>query len=223
METPRPGNPPAGTGWQGWRGVVLVLVAVGLLMAALVTVIVVKGRSGSPVPLGRTGPIDPSARQSAPPVLNDGWFVEPVGMQMGANDLITDADLLPLYVGERLADAIVAAGFQDVRSRSYQAGSTGGGSARVIRVEDPDALLDAMRLEEPYDDLPQGRMTSSRLQVESTRAHDVWFHFREIVFFSDPYVVQIQMYATAEETAQRRIVDYARAEHELLQSGRTGR
>jgi hypothetical protein len=199
-----------------------VVVAAGLLIAGLTALIVITGRSGSSVPLGRTGPIERFTRPSEAPRANDGWFVEPTGMLMGANDVVIDADLLPLYLDDTVADAIVATGFHDVRMRSYRAGTTGGGSARVIQVKDPERLLDALRqssegAEEPYPDLPRGWMSGSRLQVESTGAHDVWFHFRAITFFSDPYVVQIQMHATAAEAAERRAIDYARAEHELLQ------
>lgn len=204
------------------RRLVLVLVAVGLLIAGLAALILINGRSGSSVPPGQ-GPIDQTTRPSAAPAPNDGWFVEPPGVQMTADDVIADADRIPLYVDDAVADAIVAAGFRGVRMRSYQTGTTGGGSARVIHVEDPEGLLDALRQvgEEtaaPYPDLPRGWMSRSQLQVESTRAHDVWFHFRAITFFSDPYVVQIQMHATAAGAAQRRAIDYAEAEHELLQS-----
>jgi hypothetical protein len=200
-----------------------VLAVVGVLMAALVALIAISGRPESPVSLGRTGPIDRTARPSPSPPLNDGWFVRPTGMTMRANDTITDQDMLPLYVDGRLADALIAAGFRSVRQRSYHAGTTGGGSIQVMEVDDHDELLGAMQRKgrgfaEPFPDVPEGQIKGHVLQVESTRAHDVFFHFRSISFFSDPYVVQVQMHTTSEEAAERRAADYACAEHELLQS-----
>jgi hypothetical protein len=166
------------------------------------------------------------ARPSPAPLPNDGWFIPaPAGMRMEANELIEDADRLALYLDDAEAEAILDAGFRRVRMRSYYAGASGGGAFTIMEVDDQERLLRRLRRVgdepgEPYLDLPEASIHSSSIQMEGTRAHDVFAHFRTITFLSVPYVVQIEAYAVKAPVAQRRAETYARSEHELLQSRR---
>jgi hypothetical protein len=166
----------------------------------------------------------PEPRPSSPPLPNDGWFIPaPDGMVMRANEVIEDPDMLPLYLDESLADALVASGVRRVRMRSYYAGATGGGAFKVMEVDDPAELLRRLRRDgagrrAPFPDLPEGHLRRQAVQMESTRAHDVFAYFRTITFLSAPYVVEIEAYALDASVAQRRVESYARGQHELLQS-----
>jgi hypothetical protein len=166
----------------------------------------------------------PEPRRSSPQLPNDGWFIAaPDGMAMRANELIDDPDMLALYLDETQAEAIVDSGFRRVRMRSYYAGASGGGAFKVMEVDEPAELLGRLRRTgsgrgERYPDLPQAHMRSQVVQMESTRAHDVFAHFRTVTFLSAPYVVEIEAYAINADVAQHRVETYARAQHELLQS-----
>jgi len=201
---------------------VVVATTLAVVAAVVLGVIAVNVRTGSESSTGSSA--TPAPRRSRPPVLNDGWFIPaPGGMTMRANELIDDPDLLPLYLDEEQAEAIADAGFRRVRLRSYYAGATGGGAFKVIEVDDRAGLLRRLRRigsgrGARYPDLPEGQLRSQVVQMESTRAHDVFAHFRTITFLSAPYVVEIEAYALDDGVAQQRAETYARAQHELLQS-----
>ena len=163
-------------------------------------------------------------RPSPAPVVYDGWFVDaPAGMQMRANERLTRARMLPLYLGGDLADAVRAAGFRSVRTRTYSAGSTGTVAFKVIRVRRPDRLLADLDSAEPglgrrFRGLPKARLRTNVTQMESTRAHDVFAHFATITFKSPPYVVEVEAMALNRAVARRTAAEHARAQHDLLQA-----
>jgi hypothetical protein len=204
------------------------LVTALAVMTVAATVLAVMVANQPAAPESVTAPRSPSSppepRPSSPPLPNDGWFIPaPGGMVMRANEVIEDPDMLPLYLDETQAEAIVDAGFRRVRMRSYYAGAGGGGAFNVMEVKDPGGLLRRLRRDgagrgEPFPDLPEGHMRRQVVQMESTRAHDVFAYFRTITFLSAPYVVEIEAYALDADVAQRRAETYARAQHELLQS-----
>jgi len=200
-----------------------------MTVAAVALALLIANRPDTPqtaaAPQTTSSPTSPP-RPSPPPLPNDGWFIPaPAGMRMEANELIEDADRLALYVDDAEAEAILDAGFRRVRMRSYYAGASGGGAFTIMEVDDQERLLRRLRRVgdepgEPYPDLPKAYIHSSSIQMESTRAHDVFAHFRTITFLSAPYVVQIEAYAVKAPVARRRAETYARSEHELLQSRR---
>ena len=200
-----------------------------MTVAAVALALLIANRPDTPqtaaAPQTTSSPTSPP-RPSPPPLPNDGWFIPaPAGMRMEANELIEDADRLALYVDDAEAEAILAAGFRRVRMRSYYAGASGGGAFTIMEVDDQERLLRRLRRVgdepgEPYPDLPKAYIHSSSIQMESTRAHDVFAHFRTVTFLSAPYVVQIEAYAVKAPVARRRAETYARSEHELLQSRR---
>lgn len=163
-------------------------------------------------------------RPSPPTLPNDGWFIAaPDGLHMRANELIEDPDMLPLYLDSAEAEAIIDSGFRRVRLRSYYARAAGGGAFKIMEVDDPAGLLRRLRRTgegpgQPYPNLPEAHIRSNVVQMENTRAHDVFAHFRTVTFLSAPYVVQIEAYSVTAPVAQRRAETYARSEHELLQS-----
>src|SRR5690606_8614328 len=166
-----------------------------------------------PQPLQETAarpsaPATTAPRPSPPPQPNDGWFISaPPGTTMRANEVITDPDMLPLYLDEELADAIVDAGFERVRMRSYYAGASGGGTLKIIDVRDTSALLRRMRRNSdarPMRGLPRAHVHDGVVQMESTRAHDVFAHFRTVTFLSDPYVVDVEVYGLDDAVARQR-------------------
>jgi hypothetical protein len=197
-----------------------------MTVAATALAVMVANQLAAPEPVTPQSASSPTPepRPSSPPLPNDGWFIPaPNGMVMRANEVIEDPDMLPLYLDETKAEAIVDAGFRRVRMRSYYAGATGGGAFKIMEVDDPDELLRQLRRHgagrgEPFSDLPEGHMRRQVVQMESTRAHDVFAYFRTITFLSAPYVVEIEAYALDASVAQRRAETYARAQHELLQS-----
>jgi len=200
-----------------------------MTVAAVALALLIANRPDTPqtaaAPQTTSSPTSPP-RPSPPPLPNDGWFIPaPAGMRMEANELIEDADRLALYVDDAEAEAILDAGFRRVRMRSYYAGASGGGAFTIMEVDDQERLLRRLRRVgdepgEPYPDLPKAYIHSSSIQMESTRAHDVFAHFRTVTFLSAPYVVQIEAYAVKAPVARRRAETYARSEHELLQSRR---
>ena len=200
-----------------------------MTVAAVALALLIANRPDTPqtaaAPQTTSSPTSPP-RPSPPPLPNDGWFIPaPAGMRMEANELIEDADRLALYVDDAEAEAILDAGFRRVRMRSYYAGASGGGAFTIMEVNDQERLLRRLRRVgdepgEPYPDLPKAYIHSSSIQMESTRAHDVFAHFRTVTFLSAPYVVQIEAYAVKAPVARRRAETYARSEHELLQSRR---
>jgi hypothetical protein len=200
-----------------------------MTVAAVALALLIANRPDTPqtaaAPQTTSSPTSPP-RPSPPPLPNDGWFIPaPAGMRMEANELIEDADRLALYLDDAEAEAILDAGFRRVRMRSYYAGASGGGAFTIMEVDDQERLLRRLRRVgdepgEPYPDLPKAYIHSSSIQMESTRAHDVFAHFRTVTFLSAPYVVQIEAYAVKAPVARRRAETYARSEHELLQSRR---
>ena len=161
----------------------------------------------------------PSAARPADP--NDAWFVSgDPGTQMKANDVI-DPDLFALYLDDAEAKVYRRHGVDLVRMRSYYAGAQGGASLKVVRPHEVDALLrDLDRVEtglgRRYPALPRGHIRRTVVQMESTRAHDVFAHFYTITFAQGPYVVTVEAYGTTAPVGRRRAVAYAQRERDLL-------
>ena len=164
-------------------------------------------------------PPAPSAARPADP--NDAWFVSgDPGTQMKANDVI-DPDLFALYLDDAEAKVYRRHGVDLVRMRSYYAGAQGGASLKVVRPHEVDALLrDLDRVEtglgRRYPALPRGHIRRTVVQMESTRAHDVFAHFYTITFAQGPYVVTVEAYGTTAPVGRRRAVTYAQRERDLL-------
>lgn len=153
---------------------------------------------------------------------NAGWFVDGQrGARLRANDVVDDPDLFPLYFADAEADVYRRQGVDVVRVRSYYAGSTGGAVLTVIPAARPRAVLRGLDrigggLGRPYPPLPDGHIRQRVVQMESTRAHDVYAHFCTISFVEGGYAVVVEAYGMADSVGRRRAVEYATAQRDLL-------
>lgn len=184
------------------------------------------GRTAAGGP-GRTAAVSASATPepptpSAPADPNAGWFVEAQrGARMQANDVIDDPDLFPLYFADAEAEVYGRQGVDVVRVRSYYTGSTGGAVLTVIPAARPRAVLRGLdRIEgglgRAYPPLPEGRIRRQVVQMESTRAHDVYAHFCTISFVEGRFAVVVEAYGLSGPVGRRRAVWYATAQRDLL-------
>lgn len=146
---------------------------------------------------------------------------------MKANEVIDDPDLFPLYIDDAEAGVYRRHGVDLVRMRSYYAGAQGGAALKVVRTDAVGALLRDLDRLEPglgrrYPALPRGHLRRTVVQMESTRAHDVFAHFYTITFAEGPYVVTVEAYGTTAPVGRRRAVTYAQRERDLLARGASG-
>lgn len=200
------------------RGVTLAVVAA--IVACVVGVVVIVQRD---VPTSTRPPrAAVTERPSPPPDPNDEWFTHGgSGTQMAANEIIDDPDMYPLYLDDAEAEVYSRHGVRRVRMRSYYAGAAGGAAIKLVETDDPQGVLTALDrlgdgLGRPYPGVPDGHMRSNVVQMESTRAHDVFAHFYTVTFVDEPFVVTVEAYATTDAVGRRRAVSYARRQHQLL-------
>ncbi|HSJ44550.1 MAG TPA: hypothetical protein VK923_07710 [Euzebyales bacterium] len=167
-------------------------------------------RTETPAPPAR--PVDP----------NGEWFVSgDPGTEMKANEVIDDPDRFPLYFDDAEARVYRRNGVGLIRMRSYYAGAQGGATLKVVTTQDVRALLrDLDRIDgglgRRYPALPHGRLRRNVVQMENTRAHDVFAHFYAITFAEGHHVVTVEAYGTTAPVGRRRAVTYARRERDLL-------
>lgn len=203
------------------RLVTALAVAIAVVGVAALVVAGLRRDGGQAVQTATTSaPSTPAGLQDP----NAGWFIPaPPGTQMADNQVLSDPDTLPLYIAGEQAEAYVRSGFRRVRLRSYYAGASGGGAFKVIDVADPRSLLEDLdRVEgglgDPYPAVPRGRIRAFVTEMEDTAAHQVSAHSYIITFLADPYVVQIDAYATNAARARRRAETYARDQYNVLRA-----
>ena len=196
--------------------------------------LVVLGLAG--VPLAEDGTGDDAPRATVTPVAqapapapspppadpNDAWFVpgDP-GTAMKANEVIDDPDMFPLYFDDAEARVYRRHGIGLVRMRSYYAGAQGGAMLKIVPTRGVRAVLRDLDRLDPglgrrYPSLPHGRLRRQVVQMENTRAHDVFAHFYTITFAEGHHVVTVEAYGTNAPVGRRRAVTYARRERDLL-------
>jgi hypothetical protein len=208
-------------------GVVIVAAALVLggaimLARALTGSASTAGGAGRAVAPGSASATPEPPTPSAPADPNAGWFVEAQrGARMQANDVIDDPDLFPLYFADAEAEVYVRQGVDVVRVRSYYTGSTGGAVLTVVPATRPRAVLRGLdRIEgglgRAYPPLPEGRIRRRVVQMENTRAHDVYAHFCTISFVEGRFAIVVEAYGLSGPVGRRRAVRYARAQRDLL-------
>jgi hypothetical protein len=106
-------------------------------------------------------------------------------------------------------------------SASATPGSTGGAVLTVVPATRPRAVLRGLdRIEgglgRAYPPLPEGRIRRRVVQMENTRAHDVYAHFCTISFVEGRFAVVVEAYGLSGPVGRRRAVRYARAQRDLL-------
>lgn len=165
----------------------------------------------------------PQVRAFRPPAdPNDGWFVSgDPGAEMKANEVIDDPDMFPLYFDDAEARVYRRHGIGLVRMRSYYAGAQGGAMLKVVPTRAVRAVLRDLDRLDPglgrrYPSLQHGRLRRQVVQMENTRAHDVFAHFYTITFAEGHHVVTVEAYGTNAPVGRRRAVTYARRERDLL-------
>lgn len=130
-------------------------------------------------------------------------------------------DMFPLYFDDAEARVYRRHGIGLVRMRSYYAGAQGGAMLKIVPTRGVRAVLRDLDRLDPglgrrYPSLPRGRLRRQVVQMENTRAHDVFAHFYTITFAEGHHVVTVEAYGTNAPVGRRRAVTYARRERDLL-------